>query len=69
DNVSNTGIAIGADLSNVTFSECVCTVDEQTNTSLGREKVGYIENKSAENEKVRSDGYAYSDTDIKVIVK
>ena len=69
DNVSNTGIAIGADESNVTFSECVCTVDEQTNTSLGREKVGYIKNKSAENEKVRSDGYAYSDTDIKVIVK
>ena len=59
DNVSNTGIAIGADKSNVTFENCVCTIDEQTKTSLDGEKVG----------KVRSDNYEYSDTDIKVIVK
>jgi len=59
DNVSNTGIAIGADNGNVTFENCVCTIDEQTKTSLGGEKVG----------KVRSDNYEYSDTDIKVIVK
>ncbi len=41
DNVSNTGIAIGADASNVTFENCVCTVDEQTKTDLGKDnKVG-----------------------------
>ena len=57
--VSATGIAIGADASNVTFKNCVCTIDEQTKTSLGGEKVG----------KARSDNYEYSDTDIKVIVK
>ena len=59
DDVSATGIAIGADASNVTFKNCVCTIDEQTKTSLGGEKVG----------KARSDNYEYSDTDIKVIVK
>ena len=59
DDVSATGIAIGADASKVTFKNCVCTIDEQTKTSLGGEKVG----------KVRSDNYEYSDTDIKVIVK
>mgnify|MGYP004519081195 CR=1 FL=1 len=41
DNVSNTGIAIGADASNVTFKNCVCTIDEQTKTDLGKDnKVG-----------------------------
>ena len=64
---SNTGIAIGEDRSGVTFSECVCTIDAQTNTSLGGEKVGYIESTSADNDKVRSDNYDYSD--IKVTVK
>ncbi len=63
---SNTGIAIGADYSNVTFKNCVCTIDKQTDTSLGGEKVGYIENKSADNDKVRSDNYDYSDITITV---
>ena len=58
--VSDTGIAIGADKSSVTFKNCVCTIDEQTKTSLNGKKVG---------NKVRSDNYEYSDTDIKVIVK
>ena len=41
DNVSDTGIAIGADASNVTFKNCVCTIDEQTKTDLGKDnKVG-----------------------------
>ena len=69
DNVSNTGIAIGADNSNVTFENCVCTIDEQTKTSLNGKKVGNIKNPSSEGDKVRSDGYTYPDTDIKVIVK
>ena len=69
DNVSNTGIAIGADASNVTFESCVCTIDEQTKTSLDGEKVGHIKSPSSESNKVRSDNYEYSDTDIKVIVK
>ena len=30
DNVSNTGIAIGADKSSVTFENCVCTIDSKT---------------------------------------
>ena len=34
DNVSNTGIAIGADKSNVTFKNCVCTIDNQTYMAL-----------------------------------
>ena len=34
DNVSDTGIAIGADKSSVTFSECVCTVDSKTYNAL-----------------------------------
>ncbi len=69
DNVSDTGIAIGADNSNVTFENCVCTIDEQTKTSLNGKKVGNIKNPSSEDDKVRSDGYTYPDTDIKVIVK
>ena len=69
DNVSDTGIAIGADKSNVTFENCVCTIDEQTKTSLNGKKVGNIKNPSSEGDKVRSDGYTYPDTDIKVIVK
>ena len=69
DNVSDTGIAIGADNSNVTFGNCVCTIDEQTKTSLNGKKVGNIKNPSSEGDKVRSDGYTYPDTDIKVIVK
>ena len=41
DDVSATGIAIGADNSNVTFKNCVCTIDEQTKTDLGKDnKVG-----------------------------
>ena len=41
DDVSATGIAIGADASNVTFKNCVCTIDEQTKTDLGKDnKVG-----------------------------
>ena len=34
DDVSNTGIAIGADKSNVTFENCVCTIDNQTYMAL-----------------------------------
>ena len=60
DKVSDTGIAIGADKSNVTFKNCVCTIDEQTKTSLNGKKVG---------NKVRSDDYTYPDTDIKVTDK
>ena len=60
DDVSATGIAIGADASNVTFKNCVCTIDEQTKTSLDGKKVG---------NKVRSDDYTYPDTDIKVTDK
>lgn len=66
DNVYNTGIAIGVDISNVTFSGCGCIIDEQTNTSLEKNKVGYIENKSADNDKVRSDNYDYSDIIVTV---
>ena len=67
DNVStNTGIAIGADYSNVTFKNCVCTIDKQTDTSLSGEKVGHIESPSSENKKVRSDNYDYSDITVTV---
>ena len=65
----STGIAIGADASNVTFKNCVCTIDEQTKTSLNGKKVGNIGNPSSEDDKVRSDGYTYPDTDIKVTDK
>ena len=34
DNVSDTGIAIGADKSSVTFENCVCTIDNQTYMAL-----------------------------------
>ena len=34
DNVSDTGIAIGADNGNVTFENCVCTIDTQTYGAL-----------------------------------
>ena len=34
DNVSDTGIAIGADNSNVTFENCVCTIDTETYMAL-----------------------------------
>lgn len=67
------GIAIGYDecsenaSTGVTFSGCECIIDAQTNTSLNGEKVGYIVNKSADNEKVRADGCDYSK--IKVTVK
>lgn len=67
------GIAIGYDecsenaSKGVTFSGCECIIDAQTNTSLNGEKVGYIVNKSADNEKVRADGCDYSK--IKVTVK
>lgn len=67
------GIAIGYDecsenaSKGVTFQSCVCIIDAQTNTSLNGEKVGYIVNKSAGNEKVRADGCDYSK--IKVTVK
>ena len=40
DNVSNTGIAIGADLSNVTFSECECIIDSHTYMTLGGHESG-----------------------------
>lgn len=67
------GIAIGYDecsenaSTGVTFSGCECIIDAQTHTSLNGEKVGYIVNKSADNEKVRADGCDYSK--IKVTVK
>ena len=67
------GIAIGYDecsenaSEGVTFKSCECIIDAQTNTSLNGEKVGYIVNKSAGNEKVRADGCDYSK--IKVTVK
>ncbi len=61
-----TGIAIGVDDSNVTFPGCECIIDAQTNTSLKGEKVGYIANKSADNEKVRADNYDYSDITVTV---
>ncbi len=67
------GIAIGYDecsenaSAGVTFRSCECIIDAQTNTSLNGEKVGYIVNKSAGNEKVRADGCDYSK--IKVTVK
>ena len=67
------GIAIGYDecsenaSTGVTFPDCECIIDAQTNTSLNGEKVGYIVNKSAGNEKVRADGCDYSK--IKVTVK
>ena len=67
------GIAIGYDecsenaSKGVTFQSCECIIDAQTNTSLNGEKVGYIVNKSAGNEKVRADGCDYSK--IKVTVK
>lgn len=67
------GIAIGYDecsenaSTGVTFQSCECIIDAQTNTSLNGEKVGYIVNKSADNEKVRADGCDYSK--IKVTVK
>lgn len=55
---SGTGIAIGADYSNVTFSGCVCTIDEQTKKDLG-------ENNKVGSSSRSSDVYS----DIKVIVK
>lgn len=67
------GIAIGYDecsenaSTGVTFQSCECIIDAQTHTSLNGEKVGYIVNKSADNEKVRADGCDYSK--IKVTVK
>jgi len=61
DDVSATGIAIGADASNVTFKNCVCTIDEQTKTDLGNKKVG--------DSSKRSDDYNYPDDDIKVADK
>ena len=73
DDIPQTGIAIGYDecsenaSKGVTFQSCVCIIDAQTNTSLKGEKVGYIVNKSAGNEKVRADGCDYSK--IKVTVK
>ena len=73
DDIPQTGIAIGYDecsenaSTGVTFQSCVCIIDAQTNTSLKGEKVGYIVNKSADNEKVRADGCDYSK--IKVTVK
>lgn len=73
DDIPQTGIAIGYDecsenaSKGVTFQSCVCIIDAQTNTSLNGEKVGYIVNKSAGNEKVRADGCDYSK--IKVTVK
>ena len=73
DDIPQTGIAIGYDecsenaSKGVTFQSCVCIIDAQTYTSLNGEKVGYIVNKSAGNEKVRADGCDYSD--IKVTVK
>ena len=57
----STGIAIGADASNVTFKNCVCTIDEQTKTDLGNKKVG--------DSSKRSDDYNYPDDDIKVADK
>ena len=60
------GIAIGYDGSNVTFPGCECIIDAQTNTSLNGEKVGYIANQSADNEKVRADNYDYSDITVTV---
>lgn len=73
DDIPQTGIAIGYDecsenaSKGVTFQSCECIIDAQTNTSLKGEKVGYIVNKSADNEKVRADGCDYSE--IKVTVK
>ncbi len=73
DDIPQTGIAIGYDecsenaSKGVTFQSCECIIDAQTNTSLNGEKVGYIVNKSADNEKVRADGCDYSK--IKVTVK
>lgn len=61
-----TGIAIGADNSNVTFLGCGCIIDAQTNTGLNGKKVGYINNKSADNENVRADNYDYSDITVTV---
>ena len=55
---SNTGIAIGEDKSSVTFSGCVCTIDEQTKKDLG-------ENNKVGSSSRSSDVYA----DIKVTVK
>ena len=40
DNVSNTGIAIGADNGNVTFENCVCTIDNQTYMALNGREAG-----------------------------
>ena len=66
------GIAIGSDgcsenaSAGVTFPGCECIIDAQTNTSLKGEKVGYIANKSADNEKVRADNYDYSDITVTV---
>ena len=46
DSVSNTGIAIGADNSNgnVTFTYCVCTIDNQTYMALNGWEAGNKEN-------------------------
>ena len=66
------GIAIGRDdcsenaSKGVTFPGCECIIDAQTNTDLNGEKVGYIENKSADNEKERADNYDYSDITVTV---
>ena len=40
DNVSNTGIAIGADKSSVTFENCVCTIDTETYMALSGWEAG-----------------------------
>lgn len=72
DDIPQTGIAIGYDecsenaSKGVTFQSCECIIDAQTNTSLKGEKVGYIANQSADNEKVRSDNYDYSDITVTV---
>ena len=50
----------------MTFPGCECIIDAQTNTSLKGEKVGYIANQSADNEKVRADNYDYSDITVTV---
>ena len=69
---SGRGIAIGKDWcskgasAGVTFPGCECIIDAQTNESLGGEKVGYIANKSADNEKERADNYGYADITVTV---
>ena len=66
------GIAIGKDgcsegaSPGVTFPGCECIIDAQTYTSLKGEKVASISNKSADNEKVRADGYDYAGITVTV---